>query len=141
MSTLDERPEFTPQFLVGIEQVDREHQKLFEIAGRVFDAFVANDAATNASIGRAVGELIEYTATHFANEEGLMATAGYPNLEAHKQLHQNLLWRAQDMQMRYDLGERFVAMDLNRFIYQWLAEHILENDKAFGKFMACDEFS
>jgi hemerythrin len=140
MSELDDRPEFSPQFLVGIEQVDREHQKLFEIAGRVFDAFTANDAATNANIDRAIVELIDYTATHFANEEGLMAAAGYPILRAHKELHQHLLGRAQDMKMRSEIGERFVALDLNLFIYQWLGEHILESDKDFGKFMARNAF-
>ena len=135
MDILTERPEFSPEYVVGIEQVDREHQRLFEIAGRVYDSFIAGDKVASANIHREIAELLHYTATHFASEEALMEAAGYPGLEAHKAQHRHLLSRARDMEMRVEIGEEFVPVELNRFVVQWLTEHILVNDKEFGKFI------
>jgi hemerythrin-like metal-binding protein len=133
---MDERPRFDARFHVGIEQVDREHSKLFEIAGRVHDGLGADgDTAANAARA-AVAELLDYTASHFANEERLMESAGFPELEAHRCLHRLLLAQARDMEMRAEIGERQMPFELNRFIYSWLIEHIMASDKRFGEFVA-----
>ncbi len=133
---MDERPRFDSRFLVGIEQVDREHRKLFEIAGRVHDSLGA-DSATAASTARAaVAELLDYTETHFASEERQMEAAGFPKLEAHRALHQDLILQAREMEIRAETGDYHMPVELNRFIYAWLVEHIMDNDKKFGEFVA-----
>jgi hemerythrin-like metal-binding protein len=132
---MDERPQFDSRFLVGIEQIDREHRRLFEIAGRVHDSLSADDDSALDASRAAVTELLDYTATHFANEEKLMASAAYPELAAHQALHRNLLAQARDMEMRVELGERQVPVELNRFICRWLIDHIMDNDKKFGEFV------
>jgi hemerythrin len=133
---MDERPQFDSRFVVGIEQVDCEHRRLFEIAGRVHDS-LANDSATAVSTARAaVAELLDYTETHFASEEKLMESAGFPELEMHRSLHRNLMSLARDMEMRVELGEQHVPLELNRFIYAWLIDHIMTRDKRFGEFVA-----
>jgi len=132
---MDERPQFEPRFVVGIEQVDREHQRLFEIAGRVHDSLSADGDAALAAARAAVAELLDYTATHFASEETLMAAAAYPELASHQALHRNLLAQARDMELRVELGERQAPMELNRFICRWLVDHIEAHDKKFGEFV------
>jgi len=136
---MDERPQFDTRFQVGIEQVDREHRKLFEIAGRVHDSLATDGDAAIDAARAAVAELLDYTATHFANEEKLMAAAGYPELETHRTLHRNLIVQAREMEMRAEFGERHVPVELNRFIYNWLVDHIMDNDKRFGAFVAAQK--
>ncbi|HTY03694.1 MAG TPA: bacteriohemerythrin [Rhodocyclaceae bacterium] len=131
---MDSRPQFDSRFLVGIEQVDREHLRIFEIAGRVHDSLLDGGAAALDAARTAVAELLDYTETHFASEEKLMEAAGYPELSAHRGLHRSLLAQARDMEMRVELGERHVPVELNRFITRWLIEHIEANDKKFGAF-------
>jgi hemerythrin len=133
---MDERPRFDSRFAVGIDQVDREHQKLFEIAGRVHDCLTADSATATDAARAAVAELLDYTETHFASEEKLMEAAGFPELEVHRSLHRGLIAQARDMEMRVELGERHVPLELNRFIYAWLVDHIMSNDKRFGDFVA-----
>jgi hemerythrin len=134
---MDERPQFDSRFIVGIEQVDREHRRLFEIAGRVHDGLLLADSdAAFDSARAAVAELLDYTETHFASEEALMAAAGFPDLAAHQALHRALMAQARDMEMRVELGERQVPVELNRFITRWLIDHIEANDKKFGAFVA-----
>lgn len=133
---MEHRPQFLPSFVVGIEQVDHEHRRLFEIAGKVYDSLNSNSADALAAARAAAVELLDYTATHFANEENLMEAAGYPELAAHRQLHEQLLFKAHDMQLRAEFGDRHVPLELNRFVYNWLIDHIQTQDRKFGKFMA-----
>ena len=132
---MDQRPEFGDKFLVGVEQIDREHRKLFDIAGRTYDSLSASDAVGKALMQDAVAELIDYTATHFANEEELMAAAGYPALEMHRDQHWHLLARVRDMEMRVEFEDATVAVDLTHFLYRWLVEHIESSDHKFGDFV------
>lgn len=133
---MEQRPQFEPGFLVGIEQIDREHRQLFEIAGRVYDSLgVATDDGAADAARTATAELIDYTVTHFASEESLMEAAGYPDLENHRKLHRHLLSQARDMEMRAEFGEQYVPVELSHFLYTWLVEHIQANDKKFGEFM------
>lgn len=133
---MGQRPRFEAKFLVGIEQVDNEHRRLFEIAGRVYDALATGDAAATRAAQSAVAELLDYTDTHFANEEALMEAAAYPELEAHQKLHRHLLSRARDMAIRSEFEEQFIVLELNRFLYNWLVDHIQAEDRKFGDFMA-----
>jgi hemerythrin-like metal-binding protein len=133
---MDDRPQFDARFLVGIEQIDNEHRRLFEIAGRVHDSLATDSDAAIDAARAAIAELLDYTATHFANEERLMESSGYPELEPHRILHRNLIVQAREMEMRAEFGERHVPVELNRFIYNWLVDHIMDNDRKFGQFMA-----
>ncbi len=133
---MDERPQFDAKFLVGVDQIDREHRQLFEIAARTYDCVRAGDGTTQAVIRSSVAELIEYTATHFGSEEGLMEAAAYPELAAHRLEHEHLLSRAYDMEMRAEIGDQSMPMELPRFLYRWLTEHIEASDKKFGAFVA-----
>ncbi|MDI6747260.1 MAG: bacteriohemerythrin [Rhodocyclaceae bacterium] len=133
---MDQRPRFDAKYHVGIEQVDTEHRQLFEIAGRVYDALGEKGAAADGIARAAIAELLDYTTTHFANEEALMEAAAYPELAAHRELHHHLLSRARDMEMRVEFDAQFVPLELNRFIASWLVEHIQDSDRKFGDFVA-----
>jgi len=133
---MKQRPSFSDDFLVGIGKVDSEHRQLFEIAGRVYDHLNDPGEAAFAAARTAVAELIDYTATHFASEEVQMEAAGYPELAAHKELHRHLMAQVRDMEMRVEVGERYVPVELSRFLYNWLVQHIQTEDKKFGRFAA-----
>ena len=133
---MDERPQFDAKYQVGVEQIDREHRQLFEIVARVYDSLEARDDKAQSLIRAAAAELLDYTATHFASEEGLMAQAGYPDLAAHREQHEHLLTRARDMEMRVELDDSYVPVELSQFITRWLVEHIEAADHRFGEFVA-----
>ncbi len=132
---MDQRPEFGEKFLVGVDQIDREHRRLFDIAARTYDILGASDAVGRAMLQDAVAELIDYTATHFANEEELMAAAEYPGLAIHREQHQHLLARVRDMEMRVEIEDATVAVDLTHFLYRWLVDHIESSDRRFGDYV------
>ena len=117
--------------------MDREHQRLFEIIAEVNAGLDhADDKARAATLRHAIGELIEYTRSHFASEEALMTNAGFPGLGDHQHLHSDLLKRVREMQMRIEIGDESATLDLSRFLASWLTEHILTADREFGRFVS-----
>lgn len=133
---MDDRPQFDSKFIVGVEQIDREHQQLFELAARVYDGLGASHEEAKAASRAAVAELLDYTTTHFTSEERLMELAGYPELDTHRRQHGHLLTLARDMEMRAEFGDRSLPVELSHFITRWLVDHIEASDKRFGEFIA-----
>lgn len=131
---MDVRPFFEDKFLVGVKHIDRQHQQLFDILGRVHDALLANDFSAGPTIRSAVVELLAYTSTHFASEEATMQAAAYPALAAHQELHRNLLARVHDLEIRAEFDAQFGPSELATFLYSWLADHILTEDMKFGDY-------
>lgn len=143
--SMSECPQFDGRYKVGIEQVDREHRLLFEIAARVYASLGAGNAAALADAQTAIAELLDHVETHFASEEALMRAADYPYQETHRALHRHLLLQVRDMELRAAAGERYLPAELNYFIHKWLIDHIVTNDRMFGEFMTarwngCAEF-
>lgn len=128
--------QFGPAYLVGIPQVDQEHQQLFAIVARIQEALEEDGDGAQEAARRAVAELLDYTRTHFASEEALMAAAGYPDLRAHQALHQELLRQVGEMELRVEVGEPSASLDLSRFLARWLIVHIQAWDQHFGAYVA-----
>lgn len=126
--------EFGANCLVGIDQVDAEHRQLFAIIQRVEDALGCEGDLVQVLAFAAVQELLDYTRSHFASEERLMRDAGYPRLEEHLHLHTNLLQTVDAMALKIELGDPGACLDLSRFLFTWLIDHILLEDRLFAEF-------
>jgi len=77
-------------------------------------------------------ELVNYTLSHFAFEEGLMEEAGYPLLRPHKRVHDLFVKRVSDFCARFEKGED-VLVPLRQVLSRWLLNHIMHEDMAFSK--------
>ena len=123
------------EFRTGIEQIDMEHERLFEIADQAYevlmDEFITDKYDYIVNI---LGELKDYAVTHFKNEEEYMASIRYKKLFSHKAEHNEFLEKVSE----YDLGtvdnhQKEVMLELLEFLNDWLIHHIMENDKLIGK--------
>ena len=70
--------EMKEEYLTGIEFIDKEHRRLFEIAEETYqlknDEFIPDKYD---QIQNLLNELKDYTAMHFAHEEEYMQSIGY----------------------------------------------------------------
>jgi hemerythrin-like metal-binding protein len=80
-----------PSLLIGVTEIDQEHQHLIEIINR---------AGSSASHQQHLQEIVSALADHFANEEETMRQAGYPRLREHAEHHKAVLARMQDIASR-----------------------------------------
>lgn len=133
---MDDRLIFDARYLVGIEQVDREHQKLFQLADKIYDCLAVDAIVPMSEIRAAIAELIDSTKTHFANEELLMGSTDYPDLEEHRELHAYLISRIEDFETSVELGEQITPVDAYEFLCDWLGDHIQSKDRNFGAYFS-----
>ena len=122
------------EFLTGIEAVDGQHQRLVDMVTQLDQvrktSYPTVDQKQEA-VGNVVSEMIDYTISHFAFEESLMEDARYKFFNAHKRIHELLIKRAGEYQVRWQSGED-IADELYDVLHRWLFNHIRNDDRAFA---------
>jgi hemerythrin-like metal-binding protein len=121
-------------YSVGSLVLDQQHKTLVELINQLHTAMLRG--AQRRDLERIFGDLVHYTDSHFRSEEGLMWQAGYPELEAHRKLHQAFIERAQQLHTQLREGKFTVSMELLRFLKTWLSEHILGTDQQYAPYLS-----
>lgn len=122
---------FTEDYFIGVEQIDKEHEHLFELLNKVAE-LVKNEFIPDKydNIMEVMGELTEYTKVHFADEEEYMEKVGYAGLEAQKKAHAGFVAKLEELELEdFDDNQQQVLMDIMDFLCTWLVQHILQMDK------------
>ena len=90
--------EWKPFYSVGDASIDAEHQRLL---GIIDDLCLAVHAGQGQAIIREIlDRLSDYTIVHFDHEERAMQKCGYPNLEAHMTMHDEMRRRTREFPRR-----------------------------------------
>ena len=116
------------RYVLGIHSVDQQHKQLVEIINQLHGASLRGEKRE--TISAILASLVHYTRVHFSDEETMLESAGYPDLDMHRSKHQGFVSHLSDMQHRFDGGQD-VAGDLLAFLRDWLAGHILGTDKRY----------
>jgi len=127
--------EFKEEFLTGIELIDREHRRLFEIANELYELkceeFIP-DKYDN--IRHILEELRDYTLTHFAHEEEYMRSIGYKKMFTQVSQHNALKETISGWDLdAIDEDQDEAIEEMLRLVTEWLVNHILNEDKLIGK--------
>lgn len=125
--------EWKDVYETGIVALDKEHRGLVEEINRLYEA--VRDKRGEEILGDILNMLTAYTVDHFQHEEKLMAEYGFPGLEEHRTIHQELIERVQEMKSRAESGNEDLARELLKFLRVWVLEHIIDVDKQYGPFL------
>lgn len=138
----DEDPfAFTDKYKTGIEMVDEEHKKLFEIIRETNDVINTEFVHDKYDeIMRLLAELKNYTEIHFSDEENLMEEIGYPGLEAQRMAHESFVEKLVTIDLdeldEIDDNQQEYLLHLIDFLLGWLVNHIIGMDKKIADYMA-----
>ncbi|MBA3022992.1 MAG: bacteriohemerythrin [Gammaproteobacteria bacterium] len=108
----------------GIEVIDKQHRRIVDL---INELNTANEGGDTAVINHVLGELVDYTLSHFSFEEELQEKANYPFFKAHKRVHEIFTKRVGEFQQRAANGEN-VAPELLSMLKIWLVNHIKGDD-------------
>jgi len=75
-------------------------------------------------------ELSEFYPRYFAEEEAMMAEAGVPEAEAHRQAHTRLLEELTELRRRAEAGHLAITYDTMQTMRGWIEEHVNVEDRA-----------
>lgn len=115
---------WSPQFEIGHPVIDAQHRELFRLANSIHAMFGQSDRK---EIERAISALIAYTKTHFRAEEGLLKVNHYAELAEHRQVHQALTRRVQELWQRRDT---VTPEELFATLAEWIVGHIQGMDQS-----------
>lgn len=121
----DELIIWTDALLIGVEELDKDHQVLISLSNKV-SHLTAEDVD---QLDDVIDELIDYTNYHFRREETVMKVCEYPDLESHSEDHQNL---NAEVRALADAWHRDRSPESLRhfqtFLWQWWNDHIVNVD-------------
>lgn len=125
--------QYTSDCIVGVEQIDEEHQYLFSLMNRLMEAVHQKTDAE--SLEEYVDKLIEYGEVHFAHEEAYLEETGDLELARQRRDHAMFLSKMRSLDMM-DLNheeKRKLLEDTLAYLTKWLYHHILGSDTMIGK--------
>lgn len=119
-------------FSVGMEDVDEQHQWLFDATNRLHDE-VSKEVRSRALIGEILEGLVDYTMNHFIMEEELFQRHGYPQAQAHKALHDKFTASIMSTLVDFESGAD-IEDEVLGILNNWLIQHIMKADSAYVPF-------
>ena len=119
-----------PEYSVGVKQMDEQHIKMIHMANTLHEAILNGDG--DSVLGMIFSGLVSYTATHFRDEEKLMAAYGYPDLALHKKEHVRLVNQVMELKRKFESGQNKISLEVKDFIRDWVNYHIQGEDNAYG---------
>jgi len=120
--------EWTRGLEIGIGVIDGQHRRIVDYINTLDDVSQVHEREI---VGQVIGDLIDYTYSHFAFEEALMEEAGYEFLTIHQNTHKAFCERIDQFRKRFEDGED-VADPLAELLRTWLISHIMSDDDSYA---------
>ncbi len=122
--------EWTVDLSTGVPLLDVHHRTIFEWLAELERAAV--DERTLFAV-YALVRLKHYTRDHFAAEEALMKSAGFPGLAEHMAEHAAFRTRLGELQLKS--MEQDISTDTVKLLSDWLTHHITKTDMAYVPYL------
>lgn len=122
--------EWNERYILNVPSMDKEHRILIEIMNNFLEALNFNNQD---QIKETFNKLAAYLVKHFTNEEAYMESINFPDLLKHKGIHKELITNILAYQETLNNGD-INKMEISNFIKDWLAYHIVGQDKKYAKF-------
>ncbi len=119
------------EYKLGIELIDEQHKKLFQIAGEIYD-LLKNKLYIDKynRVVSLLSELRDYAIFHFQTEEAYQQQIGYRKFLSHKVEHDDFVKKINNIDLNsIDENQDLYILELLEFVVKWIGEHILEKDK------------
>lgn len=127
---------WTEEYGVGIEEIDAQHKRFFEIANSILE-LEQQEGFEKEELLKRVAELGNYALYHLETEEGYFDKYGYEGAAAHVAAHDEFRQKAKEyISEAQSEGADAVKVAETAAAYagQWLLKHILFMDKQYTKF-------
>lgn len=120
------------EYNIGVESIDREHQRLFRIINKLF-AFSDEEKKNQRTCQESIKFFKSHALKHFADEEAYMASIQYNGMEQHQKLHKGFRENTLPA-LEQELEQTGYAPDaVDHFLgvcAGWLIGHTLTEDPA-----------
>ncbi len=127
--------QWKPEYSVGVDLIDGQHQELFRRFGALTEA--CKQAKGKDQLAELLEFLSDYVVFHFDDEETQMLRFGYPGYQKHREEHRIFIGKIEGLKAQLaEEGCSFpLLVDTNEAVLRWLIMHIRKIDTAFGGYL------
>jgi len=128
--------EWKERYNLGIEEIDKQHKRLFEIGAKVYDIAILNNSFDHYDeIMKVLDELLEYTEYHFKYEEELMKKYDYTDYDQQQHDHTFYVNKIKSISSKdVDNNQHKTIMEIVDFLSEWISSHILFSDRSYANY-------
>lgn len=127
---MDTRVEWQKEYNIGVDKIDRDHQKLFKIINKIF-SFKNDEAGHQWVCQEGIKFFRGHAMQHFADEEAYMLSVGYEGFDEHRKIHKNFRENTLPA-LEYELERTDYSKEaIGHFLgvcVGWLISHTLTED-------------
>lgn len=123
------------RFNIGIDVIDKEHKKLFQIINKLFDFSEQEDKALWVC-QEGIKYFKEHALKHFSEEESYMESISYQDLETHRRLHEDFSHHTLPALVKELEQTGYSEEAIHHFLgvcAGWLIGHTLTEDHAIAQ--------
>jgi len=122
------------RYSVGVKDLDEQHQAIMDGLNQLHEEML--NGHRNDSVAPLVGNLVTLAGTHFATEEKLMESAGFPGLQEHRAKHQQLSQKVKEFLARHDMGDKAAYSQFLYYVREWMTRHKETDDQQYAPWLA-----
>lgn len=121
--------EWRPEWESGETTIDEQHRQLLKLANRLLT--LTEQEVSRSVLVEVFEQFLVHVREHFADEESLLRSSGYPNVEYHEKFHSHLVFRAMQLRQKLEAGH-FLKSDMVLFLIdEIVVGHLLTEDVKF----------
>ncbi len=119
----------------GNPQIDQQHRALFAHADKLLKEILSD--RPKQEIGSLFSALLGEIRRHFADEDAVLEAVAYPDAGRHREIHQDLLARAEELADLFASDQLGAGELIHYFAYEVIARHMLIEDRKYFPVLAC----
>lgn len=121
--------EWNESLSTGYQHLDDEHKEIFEIINDLYNAIKKAELKTR--IEGIVEKMVDYTETHFKDEEELFEKYDFEHKEDHILAHKRFVRKSKEFKRDVHNNTTIVAIQTLNFLRTWWRNHIVSMDQKY----------
>jgi hemerythrin len=114
--------------------MDQQHQAIMDGLNELHEKMMNGNR--NDAIAPLIYNLVSLAGKHFAAEELLMASAGFPGLADHCAKHKELSRKVEEFIARHEKGDVAAHSQFLYFLRDWFTKHMENDDHEYVPWLA-----
>jgi hemerythrin-like metal-binding protein len=119
--------DWNPDWATGVEEIDQQHRAWFDQIEVLMEAIHLDEATLR--IPGLLAFLAKYVEAHFRGEEAQMEASSYPDLDAHRAIHNDMRDKVAQLVRQFETDPTSVTEAVLDFQTDWLIDHINQEDR------------
>ena len=127
--------QWEPRLAVGVPMIDQQHKELIQALNALLTAMASSQGKEQ--VAKLLEFLGQYTVSHFAAEEQIMARHRYPQAQQHQLEHEAFIGEFKKLAADFQKSgpTTGLAIKLNGKVCEWLRDHIAKSDTQLAAFV------